>query len=112
MKLLARFVLAGFLLSLGVAIASPAVHPPRLEMICSGGTMTLLTQGDADTPAASLLECPLCLPGSAPAPCTSAGVLPGPAPALPALHRGPLPPLKRATAPPPARGPPLNASLS
>ena len=72
MTLLARLVLAGFLLSLGVAAASPAVKPQALEMVCSGGSYKLVSpQEGTFSGAASVLDCPLCvlsgLPPVAPA---------------------------------------------
>ncbi len=106
MNRMARLVLAGFLLSLGVAIVSPAVQPPRLEMICSGGVMKLLAQVEADASGASLLDCPLCLPGMAPAPGAATLDLPGLGPALPGVSRRPLPHVTIAAPPLPARGPP------
>lgn len=112
MNRLARLVLAGFLLSLGVAIASPAVQPTRLEMICSGGVMKLLAQDDASTTGASLLDCPLCLPGMAPAPGTATLDLAGPGPVVPGVARRPLPHVTLAAPPLPARGPPANSSFS
>ena len=49
---LARLVLAWFVLSVGVAIASPWVHPQSMDMVCSSaGTMKLLVSGDDNTPA-------------------------------------------------------------
>ena len=42
-----RWVLAWFLLSLGVAIASPLVKPQALELVCSGsGAMKVLGYTD------------------------------------------------------------------
>jgi hypothetical protein len=59
---LARLVLVWFVLSVGVAIASPWVHPQSMDMVCSSaGTMKLLVSGDDNTPAkAPSLDCPLC----------------------------------------------------
>ena len=72
----ARLVLAVWLLSLGVAIAAPALRPVALEMVCSAGGMQLVERGDdgqavrADGGAApqvrGLLDCPLCAPVGAP----------------------------------------------
>ena len=45
---LGRAVLAWFLLSLGVAVASPLVNPQALELVCSGaGVMKLSRKRDA-----------------------------------------------------------------
>lgn len=72
-RFLARLVLAGFVLSLGVAIASPLVQPQSLELICaSGGAMKLIVKtadgGDADQTRGHTLDCPLCASVSAPPP--------------------------------------------
>lgn len=117
----ARLVLALWLLSLGVAIAAPALRPVALEMVCSASGMQLVERSDdgqalrADGGAApqgrGLLDCPLCAPAGAP-----------PA-ALPTLPRLDLPahrvaaapaaaPQVRSDAPAPARGPPALSSLA
>ena len=101
-------MLAVFLLSLGVAIASPAVKPQTLEMVCAGGTYKLVPQeGVAVAPSA--LDCPLCAPSGLP-------------PALPLIEASPdwgsqVQPLgapatriaSQTAWPPPARAPPANA---
>ena len=44
------WVLAWFVASMGVAIASPLVHPQAFEVICSGtGAIKLLVQTDDGT---------------------------------------------------------------
>jgi hypothetical protein len=110
-QLLARLVLAWFVLALGVAVASPLVQPQALELVCSSAGAVKLVQVGDDGAAASthLLDCPLCLTGSAPPPAVPSSwtqALP-PAHALPALaapmHAG------RTAAPPPSRGPPSQA---
>ncbi len=104
---LARLVLAAWLLSLGVAIAAPAVKPPVLEMICSGGLMKFVEVGQDEDGSASLPHCPLCTsPGLAP---DATAVPAGPVPACPARHftRRASPPVQVFAAPLPARGPPL-----
>jgi hypothetical protein len=108
---LARFVLVWFVLTLGVAIASPVVHPRAMELICSdAGVVKLVVQGEADGGLAKshTLECPMCIMGGG----------------APLVQGGPLMPAERVTAvralaplatpvtvsravPPPARGPPL-----
>jgi hypothetical protein len=61
-------VLAWFALSLGVAIASPLIHPKSIELVCSSaGAMKLVTDGDAG-PGVGTLDCPLCLPLESPPP--------------------------------------------
>lgn len=63
-RFLARVVLAWFVLVVGFAAAAPIVQPQSLDVICSGGTMKLVVQGDADegqAPATVSLDCPLCM---------------------------------------------------
>ena len=70
-KLIARFVLVWFALSIGVAIASPMVKPQSMQLVCSGlGAMQVIVAGDDGmVPAAShTLDCPLCASISAPPP--------------------------------------------
>lgn len=118
-RLLARFVLAGFLLALGAAIASPIVQSQPLELICSGGTVKLVALGDsgdsanddsagqARAHAGHLLDCPLCMPEGAPLPAVATAVLHD-APTASLLHPLVLSPriALRAAAPLPPRGPP------
>lgn len=67
MTFLARFVLAGFLLSLGVAAASPVVQPRPLELVCSNGVYKLVApDGTGVGLTTSALHCPQCLPASLP----------------------------------------------
>jgi hypothetical protein len=108
---LARFVLAWFVLSLGVAIASPLVKPQAMELVCStAGAVKLVKTGDdgADT-AAHLLDCPLCLTSSAPPPALHLSLpqaqVQAPIPqSTPATHIA-----GRAAAALPPRGPPFLA---
>src|SRR3990167_4796503 len=65
------WVLAWFVASMGVAIASPLVHPQSFEVICSGtGAIKLLVQTDDGTVemGAMGMDCPLCATPSAPPP--------------------------------------------
>lgn len=106
---LACLVLAWFALSVGVAVASPVLKPPALELICSGsGSMKVLVKGDGGAPngGSHLQDCWLCVTT-----CTPPVALVFP------LHRLPADPPTAAlpvqvaaqTAPPlPARGPPLS----
>ena len=117
----ARLVLAVWLLSLGVAIAAPALRPVALEMVCAAGGMQLVERsadgqavgddGGVAPQARGLLDCPLCAPGGAP---------PAALPALPRLdlpaHRvaaapSPAPQVRR-DAPAPARGPPALSAFA
>ncbi len=62
---LARLVLAWFLLTLGVAMASPLVAPSAMELVCSaGGAVKLVAvdrDGDAPSAGPHALDCVLCL---------------------------------------------------
>ena len=106
---LARLVLAWFVLSMGVAVASPLVNPQSMELICSGsGAMKLLLKTDdgAQELSSPSLDCPLCAQLGAPPPAAQAG-LPVAHPLahslafIPAAHIA-----ARTAAPLPPRGPP------
>ncbi|MEF7612538.1 DUF2946 family protein [Aquincola sp. MAHUQ-54] len=106
-----RLVVAWFMLSLGVAVASPIVHPQSMELVCSAaGSVKLIVQ-NGDGTATELgsvgMDCPLCLPVGAPPPSLAATLV---LPALPlayALQSVPSARIAAATAAPlPARGPP------
>lgn len=62
---LARLVLAWFALTLGIAVASPSVHPQHLEIVCgaSGGMQLVLLDehGEPFSGPHHSLDCPLCL---------------------------------------------------
>jgi hypothetical protein len=107
---LIRWALLWFALSLGVAIASPVVHPLAMELVCSSsGSVKAIVHADdgAQELGAGHLDCPLCVPGGAP-PATP-GVSPLPA-IVPVAHAAT--PIASshiaaiAAAPLPARGPP------
>ena len=104
------WVLAWFVASMGVAIASPLVNPQSFEVICSGtGAIKLLVQTDDGTVemGAMGMDCPLCSIVGAPPPALA---LPHILPAHPLAHA--LQPVEAArmaavtAAPLPARGPP------
>ncbi|MET4576708.1 DUF2946 family protein [Ottowia thiooxydans] len=63
--LLTRLVLAWFLLTLGVAIASPIVQPRAMQMICAAnGSIQVIVLDDSGQAEASphhTLDCPLCV---------------------------------------------------
>ena len=108
--LIGRCVLLWFALSMGVAIASPIVHPQPLELVCaSAGVVKLIVQTDdgVQEMGASHLDCPLCMLSGGPPLATPAVDLPALPPVGQALH-----PIKArhvvavSAAPPPARGPP------
>lgn len=72
--LLARLVLAGFVLSLGVAVASPLVKPQSLQLVCSTGSSSAKlvvlddAQGGGATVGHHALDCPACLAVTLPSP--------------------------------------------
>lgn len=69
LHLIARWVLAWFALSLGVAIAAPLVSPRTIEFVCSGiGVVELIVHTDDGTPewVGHALDCPLCANLTAP----------------------------------------------
>lgn len=70
-SLLARLILAWFVLTVGAAIASPIVHPQALQVVCTSGSSVKLVVGE-DGGAAELgqhtLDCAMCLGASAPPP--------------------------------------------
>ena len=107
---IARFVLAWFALSLGVAIASPLIKHADIELVCSGsGAVKLMVKGDAGSkPTSHTLDCPLCAGLSAPPPVASIDV-----PYTPSIGHvlESIPAARIASlfaAPLPARGPPAN----
>lgn len=106
------WVLAWFVASLGVAIASPMVHPQAIEVICSGaGTIKLLVQTDDGTVEMGTMgmDCPLCSAASAPPPLPALPPMP-PQPLAHALQPVEAARIAAATAAPlPARGPPTRS---
>jgi len=68
-KLVARSVLAWFVLSMSVAIAAPVVQPQSSTLVCSAsGAVKLVDSGGGDGVAAGhhTLDCVLCLALNAP----------------------------------------------
>lgn len=110
LRWLACSLLAWFVLSAGVAVASPFVVAPSIERICSGaGTAQFRVADDpgALPPGSHTLDCPLCTPSAAPPPPVGLAGLPPPpgVPVVPRLHAAHIP--TRTAAPLGARGPPL-----
>lgn len=108
-RFLARLVLAWFVLSLSVAMASPIVQPQSTELVCSaGGVMKLIVKGDEAGKEVKrhVLDCPLCASLAAPPPTTRPQVEPPPARAYFGPSKGIVATVPRAAAPLPARGPP------
>ena len=107
---LARFVLAWFVLAVGVAAAAPLVHPQAIELVCgAAGQIKAVVHTDDGTVemGAAHLDCALCLVASAPPPAPFVAPQPPQVPAL-AWAAVDLRPLSVAAALPwQARAPPL-----
>lgn len=62
---LTRLILAWFMLTLSIAMASPIVHPKAIEVVCtSSGSMQVIMLDEDGQAAPGLhhsLDCPLCL---------------------------------------------------
>lgn len=103
------WVLAWFVLAMGVAVASPIVQPKAMEIVCSGaGTARMLVQTDQVWVelGAQALDCPLCLLAGA-GPTAAASSLSIHVSWLPLVVQPvPAPVLTALAVPPPARGPP------
>lgn len=106
-----RLVLVWFVLSLGVAVASPLVKPQDILLVCSGaGAMKVLVKADDGSTSelgSKTMDCPLCMPMTALLPPVTHAAL-GPAQPLSyallgiaAEHA-----VARTAAPLPGRGPP------
>ena len=107
---LRTWVLGWFMASLGVAVASPLVHPQSLQLVCTAsGAIMLMVQaedGSVDAMGASGMDCPLCAPAGAP-PAPDRVVVNPPQPLAHALQPVEAARIAAATAAPlPARGPP------
>lgn len=102
---LTRCVLVWFVLSLGVAVASPMVNPKAMDLVCtSTGSMKLVVQDDDN--ASHTLDCPLCASIVAPPHALHTG-LSQPSPLAHALLPLQAAHIASVTAPPlPSRGPP------
>lgn len=110
---LTRLVLAWFVLTLGIAVASPVVQPKATELVCSsdGGMKLVAVDFDGDGEAGQgthhTLDCPLCLATALPASLVSTK------PVQPRPHANARHPFATAHivalpgAPLPPRGPPL-----
>jgi len=108
----ASLVLAWFVLSLGVAIASPIVQPRMTQLVCtSAGAVKIVVQTDdgaQDLGASHMMDCSLCFLMGAPPPAPALASLPNVQPLAFVAQSIPAARLAAATAAPlPARGPPL-----
>lgn len=105
-----RLVLLWFVLSLGVAVAAPVVHPQAMELVCSSaGAVKVIVKTDDGVRelGASHADCPLCVLTGAPPPPAAAARFDVPLPLGRAVQPIPAARLAAATAAPlPARGPP------
>ena len=107
--MLTRLVMAWFMLTFGVAVASPIIAPHTLVMLCSqDGARSIVIDADGKiaTTKDHTLDCAFCIPAAAPPP--SVSVLP---PATNSVrhveaHFTSAPAQAAAGAPPPPRGPP------
>jgi len=111
---LTRLVLAWFVLSLGVAVASPIVKPQDILLVCTGaGVMKVLVKADDGSTTEvgrNTMDCPLCAPMAAPSPLASGLALVSistPAYALQGIPSAHI--AARTAAPLPARGPPSHS---
>src|SRR6218665_1992287 len=106
---LVRLVLAGVVLSLGVAGGWAVGHPPARELICAGAGVIELrshTDGGAVPQSGHQPDCPLCVQVGAPAPGRLADQ-PRPHPSAQGLRaRAATHIAARTAAPLPPRGPP------
>lgn len=107
---LRMWVMAWFVLALGVAVAAPVVQPRTMEIVCAGsGAAKILLHTNAGTLELGThgTECPLCLFSAAPPPPASAlnGLF------APLAHASTLhfssPVVVASAVSPPARGPPF-----
>jgi hypothetical protein len=104
-----RLVLVWFVVSIGVAVASPIVQPIDTLLVCTGTGMNALVQsedGSTSEQGRMALDCPLCATMSAPPPesgVTVQSIHPRAyaTQSIPAAHIA-----SRTAAPLPARGPP------
>lgn len=111
LTLLPRLALVWFVLSIGVAVTSPIVHPQNIEMVCGGAQMVkLILHTDEGTQelSSSSMDCPLCMPAGAPPPHPASPRVAMPLPLAHAVQSIPAARIAAATAAPlPARGPPF-----
>lgn len=78
-RFLTRLVLVWFVLSLGVAVASPLVAPKTTLLVCSGASVKMVVQnadGGVTETGHATLDCPLCAILHAPPPVDTARVQP------------------------------------
>ncbi|QNK71487.1 DUF2946 family protein [Variovorax sp. PAMC26660] len=107
---LIRWVLLWFTLSIGVAVASPVVHPQTVELVCASvGSIKAIVHTDdgAQELGAGHMDCPLCVLSGAPPAAPATSSLPVLVPLAQAVRPIPSTHIAAVTAAPmPARGPP------
>ena len=61
-RLCARWVLAWYVLFVGVSVLAATLQPKTMDVVCSAmGIMKLVVQGEGDAaPLSSSMDCPLC----------------------------------------------------
>lgn len=113
---IARLALAWLVLAVGVAAASPLVHPQAFELVCgAAGEMKLVVthdDGSVQEMGHHTLDCATCLPAGGPPLVLSMYVPPVQHPLAHAVR--PVEAARLAAlvgAPLPARGPPLSALI-
>ncbi|WP_298212508.1 DUF2946 family protein [Acidovorax sp.] len=111
LRTLRLWVLAWFVMALGVAVASPLVSPRGMELVCTGsGSVQLVVKaadGMATTTSGASLDCPLCLAADAPPPILHVAATAAATPPFePRFHARLFAPGGAALRPP-ARAPPL-----
>ncbi len=109
---LARWLLAAYLLVLGISVLAAMLRPQAMEVVCSGmGVMKVVVGSQEDAPGLqTTLDCPLCTHATPvlPPP-TRADLTRVPDARSHSVQRLPAAVLLARTAPPlPSRGPPLS----
>ena len=108
--LTARLVLLAFVAAMLLALAAPIVQPRSLQVLCSSSVKLLVaTDEGLQELGPQLLDCPLCLPASAPPPSLGVNFVRVRLPAALAQATPTLAPPLQPAGPPPARGPPLGS---
>jgi hypothetical protein len=108
----ARWVLAWYVLFVGVSVLAATLQPKTMEVVCSTmGLMKVVVQGEGEaSPVSSSMDCPLCAhPTPALPPPTVADLAHVPDVRSHIVQRLPEAVLIARTAPPlPSRGPPVS----
>lgn len=110
-RLCARWVLAWYVLFVGVSVLAATLQPKTMEVVCSTmGIMKVVVQGEGDAaPLSSSMDCPLCAHATpALPPSTVAALAHVPDARAHIVQALPEALLLARTAPPlPSRGPPV-----